>query len=169
LTYTPPQLGQTQQLVPQLTQDELTPVDAATKTFVQEVTGVFLFYSRAVDPTMLTAVNKISMQQAAPTQATLKAIDRLLSYAERYPNATVEIYIEYISGVIPTVCSSVFEAEYAALFLTGRAITNARLILHDLGHKQKATNIICDNSYAVGIANDTVKQRRSKAIDMRYH
>jgi len=86
LTYTPPQL------VPQLTQDKLTPVDAATKTFVQEVTGVFLFYSRAVDPTMLTAVNKISMQQAAPTQATLKAIDRLLSYAERYPNATVEIY-----------------------------------------------------------------------------
>ena len=85
------------------------------------------------------------------------------------PHQSINGTIEYIRGVISTVCSSVFEAEYAALFLTDRAITNACLILHDLGHKQKATNIVCDNSCAVGIANDTVKQRRSKAIDMRYH
>ena len=210
LIYTPPIRGEAQQLVPTLTEDELTPVDAKTKTFVQEVTGVFLFYSRAVDPTMLTAINKISMQQASPTRATLKAIDRLLSYAERYPDATIEIYpsdmqlhaqsdasylsetsarsraggilyfgltpngavngaIEYISSVIPTVCSSVAEAEYAALFLTGRAITHARIMLHDLGYPQQATTIVCDNSCAVGVANDTVKQKRSKAIDMRYH
>jgi hypothetical protein len=210
LIYTPPQLGAAQQMVPELTTDDLTPVDAATKTFVQEVTGVFLFYSRAVDPTMLTAVNKISMQQANPTKATLKAIDRLLSYAEKYPDATIEIYpsdmqlcaqsdasylsetsarsragailyfgltpeqsingaIDYISQVIPTVCSSVAEAEYAALFLTGRAVTYVRNILEDMGHRQRATTIMCDNSCAVGVANDSCKQKRSKAIDMRYH
>jgi len=210
LIYIPPILGQAQQIAPELTADEATLVDANTKTYVQEVTGVFLFYSRAVDPTMLTAVNKISMQSSKPTQATLKAIDRLLSYAERYPDATMEIrpsnmqlcaqsdasylsehgarsragavlyfglteehaingMVEYISTVIPTVCSSVAEAEYAALFLTGRAITNIRTILEDLGYPQKTTNIICDNSCAVGIANGTVKQKRSKAIDMRYH
>lgn len=64
-------------------------VDQPTKTFVQEVTGVLLFYSRAVDPTMLIAVNKISSDQSKPTKATLDAVDRLLSYAERYPNATI--------------------------------------------------------------------------------
>jgi hypothetical protein len=29
--------------------------------------------------------------------------------------------------------------------------------------------LYADNSAAVGIANDTVKLKRSKAIDMRYH
>jgi hypothetical protein len=210
IIYEPPQYGQAQQYVPELTKDEQQPVDAKTKTFVQEVIGVLLFYSRAVDPTLLMAVNKISTQSAKPTRATLKAIDRLLSYAEQYPTATLEIrpsdmqlcaqsdasylsehsarsragalfyfglshegaingLVEYMSMVIPTVCSSVAEAEYAALFLAGRAITNLRNILEDLGYPQKTTNIVCDNSCAVGIVNATVKQKRSKAIDMRYH
>ena len=64
-------------------------VDNTTKTFVQEVTGVLLFYSRAVDLTMLIAVNKISSDQSKPTKATMEAVDRLLSYAARYPNATI--------------------------------------------------------------------------------
>jgi hypothetical protein len=29
--------------------------------------------------------------------------------------------------------------------------------------------LLCDNACAVGLANDTVKMRRSKSIDMRYH
>ena len=87
----PPVRGPAQQDAPQPTKAELTPVDAQTKTRIQEICGVFLFYSRAVDPTMLTAVNKISTQQAKPTEATVKAVDRLLSYAERYPNAVIEI------------------------------------------------------------------------------
>ena len=77
--------------------------------------------------------------------------------------------VDYMSMVIPTVCSSVAEAEYAALFLAGRTITNLRNILEDLGYPQKTTNIMCENSCAVGIVNATVKQKRSKAIDMRYH
>ena len=210
LIYVPPLRGPEQQLVPDLSPESYKFVDAKTKTFVQEVTGVFLFYSRAVDPTMLTAVNKISSEQSNPTEATLKAVDRLLSYAERYPDATIIIKasnmqlcaqsdasylsetkarsraggmlyfgltaegavngaIDYISMIIPTICSSVAEAEYAALFLVGRAITSARHILEDLGYSQLTTTIVCDNSCAVGLANNTVKQKQSKAIDMRYH
>jgi hypothetical protein len=41
--------------------------------------------------------------------------------------------------------------------------------LEELGHLQSPTALITDNSTAAGIANDTVKQRRSKAIDMRYY
>ena len=39
----------------------------------------------------------------------------------------------------------------------------------DLGYPQHTIQMISDNSCAVGIANNTVKQKRSKAIDMRYH
>jgi len=210
LIYTPPPRGPEGQFTSTPSAASLEPVDAKTKTFVQEVTGVFLFYSRAVDPTMLTAVNKISMEQAKPTRATLKAVDRLLSYAARYPSATVVFRpsnmqlcgqsdasyisetearsraggilhfglnrdgsvngaIDYMSCVIHTVCSSVAEAEYAALFLLGREATSARNILTDLGYPQDITTLICDNECAVGLATDSVKQKRSKAIDMRYH
>ncbi len=44
-----------------------------------------------------------------------------------------------------------------------------RHTLTDLGHPQATTPIISDNACAVGVANQTVKQRRSKAIDIRYH
>ena len=42
-------------------------------------------------------------------------------------------------------------------------------MLNALGYIQPPTHIYADNMAAVGIANDTVKLRRSKAIDMRYH
>ena len=44
-----------------------------------------------------------------------------------------------------------------------------RTTLEEIRHKQPATTIYCDNACAVGIANDTIKQKRSKAIDMRFH
>ena len=77
--------------------------------------------------------------------------------------------IDHMSTIIPTVCASAAEAEYAALFLICREATNARNILADLGYPQDTTTVICDNQCAVGIANSDVKLKRSKAIDMRYH
>ena len=38
-----------------------------------------------------------------------------------------------------------------------------------MGYPQQQIQIKCDNKCAVEIANDDVKQKRSKAIDMRYH
>jgi hypothetical protein len=38
-----------------------------------------------------------------------------------------------------------------------------------MGHPQQPTLIVCDNSCAVGLANNTVRQRRSKAMEMRFH
>ena len=38
-----------------------------------------------------------------------------------------------------------------------------------MGYPQTTTTIVTDNSTASGIANDTIKQQRSRAIDMRYH
>jgi hypothetical protein len=38
-----------------------------------------------------------------------------------------------------------------------------------MGHPQPATPIQTDNTCAAGIANGTINQRRSKAIDMRFY
>jgi hypothetical protein len=78
--------------------------------------------------------------------------------------------LSYFSTIIDTVCSSVAEAEYAALFLTAKAGAWLRLVLTTLGYPQhNPTTILCDNEVAVGIANLAVKPKYSKALDMRYH
>ena len=56
-----------------------------------------------------------------------------------------------------------------ALFCLALDAAVARLTLQDMGYTQQATKFFCDNTTAVGIANDNIKQRRSKSIDMRYH
>ncbi len=50
------------------------------KTYIQAVTGTLLYYARAVDSTILTTLNAIAMQQAAPTQDTLEEIQQVLDY-----------------------------------------------------------------------------------------
>ena len=53
---------------------------------VQEIVGSFLYYARAIDYTMLPAVNSISSEMASPTQSLLPVVDRLLAYASTYPD-----------------------------------------------------------------------------------
>ena len=65
--------------------------------------------------------------------------------------------------------SSAAEAEYGALFFNAKDGCKLRTTLQDMGYPQPATPIQADNSCAVGLANDTVKQKRSKAIDMRFY
>jgi hypothetical protein len=80
------------------------------------------------------------------------------------------------NGAIHTLCSimkmvlaSATEAELGACFFNAKEGVMIRIILVEMGHPQPTTPIQVDNSCAAGIANDTVKQRRSKAIDMRFY
>jgi hypothetical protein len=80
------------------------------------------------------------------------------------------------NGAIHTLCSimkmvlaSATEAELGACFFNAKEGVMIRIILDEMGHPQPTTPIQVDNSCAAGIANDTVKQRRSKAIDMRFY
>jgi hypothetical protein len=41
--------------------------------------------------------------------------------------------------------------------------------LRELGYPQPSTSLLRDNTCAVGLANDYLKPKRSKAILMRYH
>ena len=71
----PPRYGKFQQEVhPGKPSNPLTPAETLE---MQEIVGVFLFYARAVDPTMLTAINKIASRQAKPTSLVKMEIELL--------------------------------------------------------------------------------------------
>jgi hypothetical protein len=63
---------------------------------------------------------------------------------------------------------SATEAELGAVFHNARDCVPLRIVLQEMGHPQAATPIQTDNACAAGIANETVKQRWSKAIYMRF-
>ena len=77
--------------------------------------------------------------------------------------------IHILSSILGNVMASATEAEVGALFHNAQDACMIRNTLEFLGHKQPATPIQTDNACAEGIVNDTVKQKRSKAIDMRFY
>jgi hypothetical protein len=209
LIYTPPVFGPAAE--PIAPPPTLPPLPPERVTRLQQIIGQLLYYARCVDPTLITALNKLASQQAIATTDTEIAIDRLLQYVATWPTSIITyrasdmrliLYadasylsetsarsraggvhylggsdldappngsIDFISSIIPSVVSSVAEAEYASLFLNACAAEEHRNTLADLGYPQPSTPLFTDNSCAVGIANNSVKQKRSKAMDMRYH
>ena len=59
---------------------------------LQQIVGTFLFYSRAVDRTMLTALSLIAMEQSHGTQTMKEKAEHFLTYAATHPNATIKYY-----------------------------------------------------------------------------
>ena len=57
------------------------------KTYIQQVVGTFLYYGRAVDGTMLTALSAIASEQASPTANTLKKARKFMDYAATHSDA----------------------------------------------------------------------------------
>jgi hypothetical protein len=57
--------------------------------YVQAVAGTLLYYARAVDPTILTALSSIATEQAKPTQNTLKKVKQLLDYCASQEKAMI--------------------------------------------------------------------------------
>ena len=76
--------------------------------------------------------------------------------------------VHYLCTVLKLVAASAAEAELGALFLNTKEAKVLRVTLAEMGHPQPPTPVFCDNSTAVGIANDTVKRQRSRAMEMRY-
>jgi hypothetical protein len=72
-------------------------------------------------------------------------------------------------NILKEVVSAASEAELAGLFHNGKEACPIRTCLEELGHPQPPTPMKTDNTTAAGLANDTVKQKRSKAIDMRFY
>jgi hypothetical protein len=63
----------------QLATNDISPLlDKLGIKCVQQVSGLFLYYSRWCDPTIIVALNEIFNNQASPTEHTKKACDMLL-------------------------------------------------------------------------------------------
>ena len=65
-----PMYGTTIQYAKKL--DDSPKLDKEDKLFIQQVTGTFLYYARAVDSTMLVTLSAIAAQQSDPTLETMK-------------------------------------------------------------------------------------------------
>jgi len=77
--------------------------------------------------------------------------------------------IHVLSSIMKNVMASAAEAEVGASFMAAQDGCPIRVILEELGHPQPPTPLQTDNSIAQGIINGTVKQKRSKALDMRFY
>jgi hypothetical protein len=69
--------------------DDSSPLNKNGKKFIQEVTGVFLFLTRAVDSTMLTLLSALASEQATPTEKTMQKCLQFLDYAASQDDAIV--------------------------------------------------------------------------------
>jgi hypothetical protein len=204
------QYGAKQQMTDPIdTTEALTPQQ---KLRLQQIVGTFLYYARAVDPTMLKALSTLGSQQANGTQKTMQALNHFLDYCTTHPEAIIRFKasdmiliihsdasylseaearsstgghfylgsptthprmnngaVHSIATIIRNVMSSAAEAEVGAAYINSKEAVPMRQALEDMGHKQPPTPIQIDNSTAEGIINDTIRQRRSKAIDMRFY
>jgi hypothetical protein len=78
---------------PSAIQDESLPLSNINDIkFIQEVIGVFLYYARAVDATMIVTLNKLASRQANPTAALLNDVHIFLQYAATHRDARVVFY-----------------------------------------------------------------------------
>jgi hypothetical protein len=82
-----PMYGATVQYAkPDNTSQQLLPTE---KNVIQEVIGVFLYYSCAIYPTMLTAPSAIASTQAEQTDETMARCKQFLNYAATHQDATL--------------------------------------------------------------------------------
>jgi hypothetical protein len=74
-----------------------------------------------------------------------------------------------ISKVLKHVMSSAAEAEIGAVFINAKEGAVFKTTLEELGHKQPPTPMETDNTTATGYSNGTIKQKGTKAMDMRFY
>ena len=65
--------------------------------------------------------------------------------------------------------ASAAEAEMAGLFMNAQEIIQVRHALAALAHHQPPTPLKTDNSTSSAFIDNTIKQRRSKTLDMRWN
>jgi hypothetical protein len=179
---------------------------------LQKVCDTFLFYGRAVDPTMFRKLNRMATARTKGTQATMAEMIHFLNYAASHPDSKIRYVARdmvlhvhsnasylteqearsragghfFLSSnpkdepilngpilslvkTIRAVMSSAAEADVGATFYNCKEAAPLRTALAELGHAQPPTPVQVDNATAVGIANRTVKQVRSHAMDMRFY
>jgi hypothetical protein len=101
------------------------PASLAQSKDLQVAIGYLLYYGRCVDARMLPAVCSLASEQALPTSATMRRLDRLLGYASSHPNGR-KVY--RASGMVLRVLS---DASYLSRPKAGSVAGSH----HFLGHE----------------------------------
>jgi hypothetical protein len=65
--------------------------------------------------------------------------------------------------------SSAAKAEIGAVFINAKEGIVLRTTLEELGHNQPPTQMETDSTTVTGYSNGIIKQKRTKAIDMRFY
>jgi hypothetical protein len=78
------------------TQDETPPLTAKQCLNIHKVTGYVLYYTRAVDPTVLMPLNDIATEQKKATERIQAATNQLLDYLATHPDATIRYHASYM-------------------------------------------------------------------------
>ena len=75
------------------TQSDTSPLlNTKETTYVQSIIGSLLYHARALDASLLPALNSISAQQNKPTQKVKEKCKRLLDYVVTYPHPILRFY-----------------------------------------------------------------------------
>ena len=76
--------------------------------------------------------------------------------------------IHIACAILKIVTASTAEADLRAVFLNGQEAKILSLVLSEMGHPQPLTPIHFDNTITVGIVNNMIKYKQSRAMEMRY-
>ena len=90
--------------------------------------------------------------------------DKLINEKRMKLNGAVQV----LSQIIKLVCASTVESELAAIFINSKEAIKLRQALEAMGHPQPPTDITTDNETAAGIVKQTIRQNKSRAMNMRY-
>jgi hypothetical protein len=71
--------------------------------------------------------------------------------------------------ILCNIMASATESETGALFVNGQETIPLCYTLEELGHPQPPMPLQTNNSTAAGFCNDAIKQKRSKAMDVRFY
>jgi hypothetical protein len=94
-TWNPPIYGAKTQYV----EDETTSPALSDKDVnkLQQLTGTLLYYSRAVDPTLILPINVLASEQSKATEVTADKVIKLLNYCNTHPETKIRYHA---SGII---------------------------------------------------------------------
>ena len=74
-----------------------------------------------------------------------------------------------ISTIMRNVMSSEVKTECGALLYNAKELEALKTTLREMGHQKQATEIIADNHTADSIMRGTIKQKRTKYMDMQFY
>jgi hypothetical protein len=78
----------------------------ADKQLLQSVIGTLLYYTRAVDPSICTAVHELATNQSQPTLQDMDKMERILRYVSTHQNMGIRYYASNMQ------CNMLSDASY---------------------------------------------------------